>query len=42
MQENEGMLALGRKLGFEISRSAEPGEMALTIDLLSSKVELES
>jgi acetyltransferase len=37
LQENQGMLALGRKLGFKISRSAEPGEMELTIDLSSSK-----
>jgi len=29
------MLALGRKLGFKISRSEEPGEMELTIDLRS-------
>ncbi len=37
LQENQGMLALGRKLGFKISRSAEPGEMELTIDLSSIK-----
>ena len=37
LQENQGMLALGRKLGFKISRSQEPGEMELTIDLKSSK-----
>lgn len=37
LQENQGMLALGRKLGFKISRSAEPGEMELTIDLSSNK-----
>jgi len=37
LQENQGMLALGRKLGFKISRSQEPGEMELTIDLTSSK-----
>lgn len=36
LQENDGMLALGRKLGFKISRSQEPGEMELTIDLKSS------
>ena len=36
LQENQGMLALGRKLGFKISRSEEPGEMELTIDLRSS------
>jgi len=35
LQENQGMLALGRKLGFKISRSQEPGEMELTIDLRS-------
>jgi len=37
LQENEGMLALGRKLGFKVSRSSEPGEMELTIDLRSTK-----
>ncbi|MGD8769948.1 MAG: bifunctional acetate--CoA ligase family protein/GNAT family N-acetyltransferase [Desulfobacterales bacterium] len=37
LQENQGMLALGRKLGFKISKSAEPGEMELTIDLRHSK-----
>ncbi len=42
LQENECMLALGRRLGFKISRSRESCEMELTIDLLSSKVELES
>ncbi|UCD91235.1 MAG: hypothetical protein JSW04_07405 [Desulfobacterales bacterium] len=36
LPENKGMLALGRKLGFKISRSAEPGEMELTIDLKPS------
>jgi len=36
LHENKGMLALGRKLGFNISRSEEPGEMALTIDLKSN------
>jgi hypothetical protein len=35
LQENQGMLALGRKLGFKISKSEEPGEMELTIDLRS-------
>ena len=35
LQENLGMLALGRKLGFKISKSEEPGEMELTIDLRS-------
>jgi acetyltransferase len=35
LQENQGMLALGRKLGFKISKSQEPGEMELTIDLRS-------
>jgi len=38
LQDNEGMLALGRKLGFKISRSVEPGEMELTIDLKSSNL----
>ena len=38
LQENEGMLALSRKLGFKISRSVEPGEMELTIDLKSSNL----
>lgn len=33
LKENQGMLALGRKLGFKISESKEPGEMELTIDL---------
>ncbi|MGB2688296.1 MAG: hypothetical protein WBC36_04870 [Desulfobacterales bacterium] len=37
LQENEGMLALGRKPGFKIFRSAEPGEMELTIGLRSNK-----
>jgi acetyltransferase len=37
LQENDGMLALGRKLGFKISKSAEPGEMELTINLRSTK-----
>jgi acetyltransferase len=37
LQENQGMLALGRKLGFKISKSQEPGEIELTIDLTSSK-----
>lgn len=36
LQENEGMLALARKLGFKISRSKAPGEMELTIDLRSA------
>jgi len=35
LKENLGMLALGRKLGFKISKSEEPGEMELTIDLRS-------
>ena len=37
LQENEGMLALGRKLGFKIFKSAETGEMELAIDLRSNK-----
>jgi acetyltransferase len=37
LQENQGMLALGRKLGFKISKSQEPSEMELTIDLTQSK-----
>jgi acetyltransferase len=35
LQENTGMQALARKLGFEVSRSGEPGELELTIDLKS-------
>jgi acetyltransferase len=38
LQENQGMLALGRKLGFKISKSQEPGEMELTIDLKSKNL----
>ncbi len=36
LQENEGMLALARKLGFKISKSKAPGEMEITIDLQAS------
>ena len=35
LQENTGMQALARKLGFKVSRSGEPGELELTIDLKS-------
>jgi acetyltransferase len=35
LQENTGMRALARKLGFKISRSDEPSELELTIDLTS-------
>jgi acetyltransferase len=35
LRENTGMLALGRKLGFKVSKSDEPGELELTIDLKS-------
>jgi acetyltransferase len=38
LQENQGMLALGRKLGFKISKSQEPGEMELSIDLKSKNL----
>ena len=33
LHENTGMLALARKLGFEVSKSDEPIELQLTIDL---------
>ncbi len=33
LRENTVMVALGRKLGFKVSRSDEPGELELTIDL---------
>jgi acetyltransferase len=33
LRENTQMLALGRKLGFEASKTEEPGELELTIDL---------
>ncbi len=33
LHENTGMQALARKLGFKVSRSDEPGELKLTIDL---------
>jgi acetyltransferase len=33
LQENTGMQALARKLGFTVSKSGEPGELELTIDL---------
>jgi len=39
LRENTQMLALGRKLGFEASRTAEPGELELTIDLRSVQFE---
>ena len=35
LHENTGMQALARKLGFKVSRSDEPGELELTIDLKS-------
>jgi acetyltransferase len=35
LPENTGMQALARKLGFKVSRSDEPGELELTIDLKS-------
>jgi hypothetical protein len=35
LRENSGMVALDRKLGFEVSRTDEPGEIELTIDLRS-------
>jgi acetyltransferase len=35
LHENTGMRALARKLGFKISRSDEPSELELTIDLTS-------
>ena len=35
LRENTQMLALGRKLGFSASRTDEPGELELTIDLRS-------
>jgi acetyltransferase len=40
LRENTQMLALGRKLGFEASRTEEPGELELTIDLRSVQFEL--
>jgi acetyltransferase len=39
LRENTQMLALGRKLGFEASRTEEPGELELTIDLRSVQFE---
>ncbi len=39
LRENTGMLALGRKLGFKASRTDEPGELELTIDLRSKDAE---
>jgi acetyltransferase len=33
LAENKGMLALGRKLGFTITRSSQPGEFELTLDM---------
>jgi acetyltransferase len=38
LRENKGMLALGRKLGFEASRTAEPGELELSMDLNSATI----
>jgi acetyltransferase len=35
LHENTGMQALARKLGLEVSRSDDPGELELTIDLKS-------
>jgi acetyltransferase len=35
LHENTGMLALARKLGFKVSRSDDPGELQVTIDLKS-------
>ena len=35
LHENTGMQALARKLGFKVSKSDEPGELVLTIDLKS-------
>ncbi len=35
LRENTQMLALGRKLGFNVSKTDEPGELELTIDLRS-------
>jgi acetyltransferase len=35
LRENTGMLALGKKLGFKVSRTEEPGELELTVDLKS-------
>jgi acetyltransferase len=35
LRENTGMLALGRKLGFNLSKTDEPSELELTIDLRS-------
>jgi acetyltransferase len=40
LRENTQMLALGRKLGFEASRTEEPGELQLAIDLRSVQFEL--
>lgn len=36
LRENTGMLTLGRKLGFKASRTAEPDELELSIDLKSA------
>ena len=35
LHENTGMLTLARKLGFKVSRSDDPGELEVTIDLKS-------
>ncbi|NIR15707.1 MAG: GNAT family N-acetyltransferase, partial [Desulfobacterales bacterium] len=39
LRENTQMIALGRKLGFKASRTEEPGELELTIDLRSVQFE---
>jgi acetyltransferase len=39
LRENTQMIALGRKLGFKASRTDEPGELELTIDLRSVQFE---
>jgi acetyltransferase len=39
LRENTQMLALGRKLGFEATRTEEPGELQLAIDLRSVQFE---
>jgi acetyltransferase len=38
LRENQGMLALARNLGFSVSRSQEPTELELTIDLSSLRI----
>jgi acetyltransferase len=39
LRENSQMLALGQKLGFSASRSDDPGELELTIDIRSLNLE---